>query len=563
MKQIIIFIICVFYLVAQTINCWGYGEYTDSWPYSTKQDINAHSHTNFSHTSWVNNKNYGDFDHALAVSAEKSAQKAKLLGIHLLFSDHCVKMTIPEWLELARVAQSYSQQGFAMIRGFEWTPGSTNHINVFNSTDYVAVVDVGAEGIKLITDQSEFLNWLASQPKDVFAQFNHPNFDNRFFDFKQIALHQAANKFCLLEIGSGPSILYTGPDKLEPQYQAALMAGLRVIPSIGNDNPGPPNEEMRTRHTVIWTKDGSATALTEGIINRCGYASEDKDATVKFYLEITDCAGQIRIIPMGKRIFLGDRDVSVKLCCDIEDNTDYGTSKLTYIAVAKDGCKKITQATSSKQHDIYSYQLYDYGINNLNSTICYYAKIKQADGDYIITAPIWIKFESDYFEVKSAQDRLHRRVYEEIDNQSKYSDVVRQLDDYSDDGPRFIRMGAFDSLNEELISTAIDDKKHFFKNHHQLIYLFFNLKVKNGMKPKLAMHCMGVDGKVDIKEYLSCFTYGSKYINKYLHAYIKANVSDLPSGRYNVWIQMVDEGGHLIDLSIWNWYTTRTTFYIH
>ena len=68
-----------------------------------------------------------------------------------------------KWETLQSLVDRYSQDGtFVLLRGYERTK-EQGHINVFNSAS-----------MEPETDLDGFYSWLAAQPLDVIAQFNHP-----------------------------------------------------------------------------------------------------------------------------------------------------------------------------------------------------------------------------------------------------------------------------------------------------------------------------------------------------------------------------------------------------
>ena len=68
-----------------------------------------------------------------------------------------------KWQTLLDLAEEYTRDGsFVVLRGYEHTRAQ-GHLNVFNSSVVGSPLDL-----------DEFYSWLAGQPLDVFAQFNHP-----------------------------------------------------------------------------------------------------------------------------------------------------------------------------------------------------------------------------------------------------------------------------------------------------------------------------------------------------------------------------------------------------
>ncbi|EKD56550.1 MAG: hypothetical protein ACD_58C00149G0003 [uncultured bacterium] len=374
----------------------------DSWSAYCLQKWNCHTHTNISRTPWTNFQNINDFDHPFAVSPESTVKVARKLGIHLALSDHCLKMTLPEWAELLRVASEYSNNGFETWRGFEWT--GYNHINVFNSQDYVAVFDVGAEGIKVCTDFDSFLDWLATQPDNVIAQFNHPSMSKHYFDFTKFSEHSAKDHFALFEVGSGPTGFYSHIKDNLPLYIQALQSGLSVSPTIGADNLGSPNKDMVKRHTVAWVgNSGFGEAAKKNRV----YASEDADIQVKFQLRITKNNGQESIAIMGSKVEIDD---SSKFCLeyDLDDPTDSQIGNVNVVVVRSESYDILPVANN--QDVLRTISSNDFVFMELQDIICFFLYIVQADGDSIVTSPIWIKYQPNLI------DQSERIIYCGVDS---------------------------------------------------------------------------------------------------------------------------------------------------
>lgn len=119
-----------------------------------------------------------------------------------------------KWDTQGQLVERYTREGsFIVLRGYEYTV-SFGHLNVFNSEQMYPPLD---------TD--EFYSWLAGQPREVFAQFNHPlayelggewQGDFNAFDL----FPPATTKVRLLEAALKPPYYLS--------YPRALSAGWRV-----------------------------------------------------------------------------------------------------------------------------------------------------------------------------------------------------------------------------------------------------------------------------------------------------------------------------------------------
>ncbi|MGQ9733422.1 MAG: hypothetical protein ACUVX8_19370, partial [Candidatus Zipacnadales bacterium] len=122
-----------------------------------------------------------------------------------------------KWETQGELAERYTQDGsFIVLRGYEYTV-NFGHLNVFNSAVMYPPQD---------TD--EFYSWLAGQPREVFAQFNHPlayelggewQGDFNAFDF----FPPAATKVRLIETALKPPYYLSYPQALGAEWQVSAV----------------------------------------------------------------------------------------------------------------------------------------------------------------------------------------------------------------------------------------------------------------------------------------------------------------------------------------------------
>ena len=120
-----------------------------------------------------------------------------------------------KWETQGQLAERYTHDGsFILLRGYEYTV-NFGHLNVFNS-----------EVMYPPQDTDEFYSWLAGQPQDVFAQFNHPlayelggewQGDFNGFDF----FPPAATKVRLIETALKPPYYLSYPRALGAEWQVS------------------------------------------------------------------------------------------------------------------------------------------------------------------------------------------------------------------------------------------------------------------------------------------------------------------------------------------------------
>lgn len=121
-----------------------------------------------------------------------------------------------KWQTLGELAERYTQDGhFVLLRGYEHTR-EEGHLNVFNSEEVVSPVWM-----------DDFYSWLAGQPPDVFAQFNHPmplSWVGGLGDFNGFRFFPpVAAKITLIENAVSPPFYFAYPRALANGWQVSSV----------------------------------------------------------------------------------------------------------------------------------------------------------------------------------------------------------------------------------------------------------------------------------------------------------------------------------------------------
>ncbi len=163
-----------------------------------------------------------------------------------------------KWSTLQKLADKYTHDGlFVVLRGFEHTrdPG---HLNVFNSQDPGP----------LYTDLDGLYSWLAGQPADVLAQFNHPfpldlegmgDFDD--FGF----FPPAAPKIRIMENNAQKRYYASFPRALAKEWQ---------VSSVGYGD-GHMADQAGTRHYGIFASSITKQNLIDALRNGRTFGNTD------------------------------------------------------------------------------------------------------------------------------------------------------------------------------------------------------------------------------------------------------------------------------------------------
>jgi len=192
------------------------------------------------------------------------------------------------WARSQGVCDHYSGDGFAFLRGFEWTNDQQNHLNVIGSRGWIR----RDEGFTM----APFWHWIATDPgpvvstvaqslggADGIGQFNHPaskgplNWDDYTYD------GAAARRMATIEIREGAAGWYwfalsrgwsVGP-VMNADFHPWQASGL-----LANQTPGASYDGAGFypgHRSLVVARDASTAALMEGLAARRTAASERPD----------------------------------------------------------------------------------------------------------------------------------------------------------------------------------------------------------------------------------------------------------------------------------------------
>lgn len=361
-----------------------------------------------------------DPDHLFAEDYEATHKRASKLGLNFLFyQDHGEKMSLGAWYRLGNLERDKKRLGVSglnwIARGFEWTQGSLvdlksipgkarkgliNHVGVFGTEDFTGTSVGQTTGMQTTPDLHSLYRWiLAHQSGKMFCSFNHPGYgDNHFNDFEISAgVERLVDYFRLIEVGSGSSIFYEGIAELEKHYIKALQKGWRVMPAIGVDNPGKlTHPYARKRHTAYWLREiplsvGDIESLFKSVNSCFGYASEDADVVVEFWLSgVHNSIDYDSYSDYGDRRELGLMGKAGLYYCQVYPTTVHWQ---IYEEGKGEGWKEIKLVRVAKDRTVEQLLGRTLGTLELNpdsNDLCYYLKGVQLDGDRFISAPLWM-----------------------------------------------------------------------------------------------------------------------------------------------------------------------------
>jgi predicted metal-dependent phosphoesterase TrpH len=267
-----------------------------------------------------------------------------------------------EWKRIADTAAQYTTASFTAIRGFELTE-SWGHMNIFNTNWYISYASV-----------QEAYNTL-SKCKDAIAQWNHPEYPIEGFSPLSLYSPGYDSIINLLEIYNGKRGWYV------KQYDAALDKGWHVGPSANSDNHSASWITGYEYRTAILALSVNKDSLFGAIRNHRTYATMDKN--LKIFYSIN---GHI----MGS-IIPDSSDLVLQVTITDPDTTDR-SDKIAKVELFSNHGQIVTDTMTSTHKFTWEYRLEKFP-QYMNTY--YYLKVTNADGDYAITAPIWIEGDGD------------------------------------------------------------------------------------------------------------------------------------------------------------------------
>ncbi len=292
-----------------------------------------------SHTS------YSDGTLAPAVAHDYARNTSKL-DIFCL-TDHLEGVSDDEWLDMRRVAFAANEDGkFVSFPGLEWTK-KWGHINIYDPKTRVWP-----------EDPAEF--YKAAADAGVVLKFNHPGDGTVTHD--GLAYSEAGDKAMqLMEVRS---------DVEEKAFIRALNNGWHIAPD-GSDDTHSPNWGNVKTWTGILVPGLSERNVLDALKNRRTYSTLDRNCRLGF---------EVNRAAMGS--VLEEPCSSVQLAIHVED-PDAGDN-ISLIEVFEDGNAADRCEPNAAKHQW-----------ELNRPVkpgkhYYFAKVKQADGNVIWSAPVWI-----------------------------------------------------------------------------------------------------------------------------------------------------------------------------
>ncbi|MGW0802519.1 metallophosphoesterase [Nonomuraea sp. NPDC002799] len=281
-----------------------------------------------------------------------------------------------EWRYLHESATKFntSQDDLVAVPAIEntWYDG-TGHINVFNSDWHVTAratekgsVDGYGNTFGTGDMKYDYFTFLArmKQDPDAIGQFNHPSPTSKgdFFDFKGLD-RVADDRMELVEVKTAGAV---------SEFQKALDAGWHLAPTWNGDEHSATWVSGNPSITGVWADRHSTRGLYAAMKERSLYSTADVNGVLAF-------GGNDKL--MGAILPGGTAALDVDLRLADPDTGDSFTS-----------ARLITNG-GAVAHDFGAVSGNDLTLTaklNVKDGDFYYVRADQADGDFLVSAPIWI-----------------------------------------------------------------------------------------------------------------------------------------------------------------------------
>ena len=309
---------------------------------------------------------------------QQALASAKAAGMDFMaLTDHSYAIDDTEWQSLLDAVDAATIPGdFVALRGFEYTQGAEGHINVYNTVRHAVRTNVAGCTYCDYTPNLErgvtvegFYHWVeitGTQALDgagTVMQFNHPGWIN----FNDWQYHPEVGDVARLEEvgnGSGTSYVFS-----EDEYIRSLDYGWK-LGATNNADTHSPNWGFNTDHrTGVVMPELTKEALLEALRARRTFATEDKNFA--FWMKANGAWMGSEIPNTGQIAF------------EVYGNDPDGETVTRVQLITNKG---VVAAEYTPNAATFTWQ----PVLTIAPGVQYfYAKALQADGDRIVSSPIW------------------------------------------------------------------------------------------------------------------------------------------------------------------------------
>ena len=294
----------------------------------------------------------------------------------MAITDHSYAIDDTEWEDTLSAVDAATVPGeFIALRGFEYTQATEGHINVYNTVRHAVRTDTGCAycdytpNLEATATVEGFYKWAATEGMIgvdsvwTVLQFNHPimtNFNNwgYHFEVSDIArLEEVGN-------GSGSSYIFS-----ESVYIRSLDYGWK-LGATNNADTHTTDWGTNTEHrTGVLMTELTKDALLEALNFRRTFATEDKNFALTMKANGSWMGSEIANIGSIQFEITGS-DPDEELTSLVQIITNQGVVAAEFTPNAADF--ELSPVLNTTTGDHY-----------------YYIRVIQADGDRIVSSPVW------------------------------------------------------------------------------------------------------------------------------------------------------------------------------
>ncbi len=295
----------------------------------------------------------------------------------MAISDHSYSIDDTDWANTLNAVEGATNANFVALRGFEYTQGAEGHINVYNTVRHAVRTDTTStctlcDYTPNLEDGSTvqgFYTWVTISgtvgldSAGTVMQFNHPGWIN----FNDWVYHPEVSDVARLEeVGNGNGSSYTFS---EDQYIRSLDYGWKVG-ATNNADTHTAYWGVNTDHrTGVFMTELTKDNLLEALRERRTFATEDKNFSLS--MKANGLWMGSEIANTGQVTFaINGTDPDAELASVVQIITNEGKVALAYTPVTASFSWSPQLVITPGVH-------------------YFYVKVTQADGDQIVSSPVW------------------------------------------------------------------------------------------------------------------------------------------------------------------------------
>lgn len=265
--------------------------------------------------------------------------------------------------------------------GYEMTwSGGPGHMNTFNTSGFVSRNNTILNNKTKDAGMQAYYQLLENTPGSI-TQFNHPG--PTFGNFSDFAYYdpEIDDKVDLVEVGNGEGAVGSGGYfRSIDQYILALDKGWHLAPTNNGDNHKKGWGTSNTCATVVYTNDFTMSGIYQAMRDRSVWATENRDLDVTYHL-----SDGTNTYSMGAILNAPPAAVNITVTAK-NKNSGKETSNIASIKMISCGGKVVDKKTyTGGNSDItYTYSM------TAPAAGYYFAEIQDNQGNYAVTAPIWL-----------------------------------------------------------------------------------------------------------------------------------------------------------------------------